>query len=54
MQNIKESLINYLEQNNLKYIERENKISHQCVNPNHQENSPSAFTILESGNEYNH
>ena len=54
MQNIKEALINYLEQNNLKYIERENKISHQCVNPSHQENSPSAFTILESGNEYNH
>ena len=54
MNNIKESLINYLEQNNLKYIERENKISHQCVSPNHQENSPSAFTILESGNEYNH
>ena len=54
MTNIKEALINYLEQNNLKYIERENKISHQCVNPSHQENSPSAFTILESGNEYNH
>ena len=54
MTNIKEALINYLEQNNLKYIERENKISHQCINPNHQENSPSAFTILESGNEYNH
>ena len=54
MTNIKEALINYLEQNNLKYIERENKISHQCVNPSHQENSPSAFTVLESGNEYNH
>ena len=54
MYNIKESLINYLEQNNLKYIDRDNKISHQCVNPSHQENSPSAFTILESGNEYNH
>lgn len=54
MQNIKESLISYLEQNNLKYIDRDNKISHQCVNPNHQENSPSAFTVLESGNEYNH
>lgn len=26
---IKEALINYLEQNNLKYIERENKISHK-------------------------
>lgn len=54
MNNIKEALLNYLEQNNLKYIERENKISHQCVNPSHQENSPSAFTVLESGNEYNH
>ena len=54
VQNIKESLISYLEQNNLKYIERENKISHQCVNPSHQENSPSAFTVLEFGNEYNH
>ena len=54
MNNIKEALINYLEQNNLKYIERENKISHQCVNPSHQENSPSAFTVLEFGNEYNH
>lgn len=54
MQNIKESLISYLEQNNLKYIDRDNKISHQCVNPSHQENSPSAFTVLESGNEYNH
>lgn len=54
MHSIKEALINYLEQNNLKYIERENKISHQCVNPSHQENSPSAFTVLESGNEYNH
>ncbi len=54
MQNIKESLISYLEQNNLKYIDRDNKISHQCVNPNHQENSPSAFTVLESGNEFTH
>lgn len=54
MYNIKEALINYLEQNNLKYIDRDNKISHQCVNPSHQENSPSAFTVLESGNEYNH
>ena len=54
MTNIKDSLINYLEQNNLKYIDRDNKISHQCVNPSHQENSPSAFTVLESGNEYNH
>ncbi len=54
MTSIKESLISYLEQNNLKYIDRDNKISHQCVNPSHQENSPSAFTVLESGNEYNH
>lgn len=29
MDNIKEAPINYLEQNNLKYIECENKISHK-------------------------
>ena len=46
MQNIKESLINYLEQNNLKYIERENKISHSCINPLHDDNNASAYTIL--------
>ena len=54
MNNIKESLISYLELNNLKYIDRDTKLSHQCINPNHQENSPSAFTILESGNEFTH
>ena len=46
MTNIKESLINYLEQNNLKYIERENKISHSCINPLHDDNNASAYTIL--------
>ena len=46
MQNIKESLISYLEQNNLKYIERENKVSHSCINPLHDDNNASAYTIL--------
>lgn len=46
MNNIKEALINYLEQNNLKYIERENKISHSCINPLHEDNNASAYTIL--------
>ena len=46
MYNIKESLINYLEQNNLKYIERENKVSHSCINPLHDDNNASAYTIL--------
>lgn len=46
MTSIKESLINYLEQNNLKYIERENKISHSCINPLHDDNNASAYTIL--------
>lgn len=43
---LKEKLIQYLEDRELRYIEREGKISHQCVNPEHQENSPSAFTIF--------
>lgn len=54
MWDIKQNLLNYLEANNKKYIERENKVSHSCINPLHNDNNASAFTILESGNEYNH
>ena len=54
MWDIKQNLLNYLEANNKKYIERENKVSHSCINPLHDDNNASAFTILESGNEYNH
>ena len=43
---LKEKLIEYLEANDLKYIEREGKISHCCINPEHNESSPSAFTVF--------
>ena len=44
---LQEKLIEYLESNNLKYIIRDNKISHNCLDfVNHQDTSPSAFTIL--------
>lgn len=43
---LKEKLINYLEANDLRYIDRGNKISHSCINPEHIETNPSAFTML--------
>lgn len=43
---LKEKMIEYLEANDLKYIEREGKIAHCCINPEHNESSPSAFTIF--------
>lgn len=43
---LKEKMLEYLEANDLKYIEREGKISHCCVNPEHNESSPSAFTVF--------
>jgi 5S rRNA maturation endonuclease (ribonuclease M5) len=46
MQDIKQRLLNYLEANNKKYIERENKVSHSCINPLHNDNNASAYTIL--------
>lgn len=54
MWDIKQNLLNYLEANNKKYIERENKVSHSCINPLHDDNNASAFTLLESGNEFTH
>ena len=46
MQDIKQNLLNYLEANNKKYVDRGDKISHSCINPLHDDNNASAFTIL--------
>ena len=46
MQDIKQNLLNYLEANNKKYIDRGSKISHSCINPLHDDNNASAYTIL--------
>ena len=51
---IKEKLINFLQENDLPFIERENKVSHACINPDHDDSSPSAFTNLLEGEEFNH
>lgn len=42
--NLKETLINFLEANQLSYIDRGDKISHCCINPAHIEEHPSAYT----------
>ena len=46
MRDIKQSLLTYLEANNKKYVDRGDKISHSCINPLHDDNNASAFTIL--------
>ena len=43
---LKEKLIQYLEERELRYIERGDKISHACISPDHIETNPSAFTML--------
>jgi hypothetical protein len=44
---LREDIITYLENNNLKYEDKGGKIGCQCINPNHQDSSPSAFFHLE-------
>ena len=46
MQDIKQNLLNYLEANNKKYVDRGGKISHSCINPLHDDSNASAYTIL--------
>ena len=46
MQDIKQNLLNYLEANNKKYVDRGDKVSHSCINPLHDDNNASAYTIL--------
>ena len=46
MQDIKQRLLNYLEANNKKYVDRGDKVSHSCINPLHDDNNASAYTIL--------
>ena len=50
---LKEKLIQYLEERELRYIERDGKISHSCLSPNHIESNPSAFTVF-SDTSYTH
>ena len=49
---VKEKFITYLEVNGHLYIDRGSKVSHSCINPEHDDASPSAFTILKEGEEF--
>lgn len=52
---IKDKLIEYLKHNELKYVDRGDKISHCCINfEEHPEENPSSFTVLTEGKEYSH
>lgn len=54
MQDIKEKFIAYLEASELLYIDRGDKISHCCINPIHNDSSPSAFTIFKEVEVFSH
>ena len=51
MSDLKEKFIQYLEHNELQYVDRDSKISHCCINPSHIEEHPSAVTFFTEGNE---
>lgn len=54
MLEFKEKFIMYLEENSIFYTDKEVKIIHNCINPNHLEENPSAFTSLTLGEEFSH
>ena len=54
MQDIKEKFIAYLETSELLYIDRGGKVSHCCINPLHNDSSPSAFTIFKEAEAFSH
>ncbi len=54
MQDIKEKFIAYLEASELIYIDRGGKVSHCCINPLHNDSSPSAFTIFKEAEVFSH
>ena len=54
MEEYKEKFIEYLEVHELKYVDRGNKVSCSCINPQHQDSSPSAFAKFEDDNIFYH
>ena len=52
MEDLKEKLIEYLETNNIKWRDSGEKIQHCCLNPDHLEENPSAFTSFKEDNSY--
>ena len=54
MQDIKEKFIAYLEASELLFIDRGGKVSHCCINPLHNDSSPSAFTIFKEAEAFSH
>ena len=54
MQDIQEKFIAYLEASELLFIDRGDKVSHCCINPLHNDSSPSAFTIFKETEVFSH
>jgi DNA primase len=49
---LKELLLDYLDENNLEYVVKENKILHQCLNDEHEDTNISSYTSLVEDNVY--
>ena len=51
MENIKEKFIEYLENNGIKFRDSGGKVQHQCLNPDHEESNPSAYSNFSNTDE---
>jgi hypothetical protein len=54
LEDLKEKLIHYLEINNLKWRDSGQKLQHCCLNPEHIEANPSAFTKIDGTESFTH
>lgn len=54
MEDLKEKLLSYLETNDLKFKDSGEKVQHCCLNPEHIEENPSAFTKIDGTESFTH
>jgi hypothetical protein len=50
----KEQLLEYLELNDIKFVDKDYKVLTQCLSPEHEDNNMSSFIKLDEGNEFFH
>jgi DNA primase len=46
---LKETLINYLKEHDIKYVDKGDKLQCSCLNPSHDDKNPSAYVDLKEG-----
>lgn len=50
----KEQLLEYLEVNDIKFVDKDYKVLTQCISPEHEDTNISGFVKLDEGNEFFH